>query len=91
MKCKDCSSMCKYRTSDGEKECFYSQPQPDITVLKTYNQVDGEKHWQDVRERAAIAALGGLLADSACDSSTESMVKCAIEFANELVRQLKGK
>jgi len=91
MKCKDCTTLCNHRSSDGEKECFYSQPQPDVAVLKTYNQINEEKHWEDVRERAAIAALGGLLADSACDSSTESMVKCAIEFANELVRQLKGK
>ena len=88
MKCKDCSSMCKYRSSDAERECYYSQS--NTAELKTYNQVDEKKHWQDVRERAAIAALGGLLADSTCDSSTESMVKCAIEFADELVKQLKG-
>lgn len=31
------------------------------TELKTYDQVDEEKHWQDVRERAAIAALNGTI------------------------------
>lgn len=70
---------------------FINETDESVIVHHVYNQVDEEKHWQDVRERAAIAALSGLLADSACDSSTESMVKCAIEFANELVRQLKGK
>ena len=31
------------------------------TELKTYNQIDEEKHWQDVRERAAIAAMQGTI------------------------------
>ena len=54
------------------------------------NKEDNEKHWQDVRERAAIAALNGMLADSTCDASMEMMVKGAIKFADELVKQLKG-
>lgn len=55
------------------------------------NSTHATCNWVEVRNQAAIAALGGLLADPAWDSSTESMVKCAIGFANELVRQLKGK
>lgn len=31
------------------------------TELKTNDQVDIEKHWQDVRERAAIAAMQGTI------------------------------
>lgn len=31
------------------------------TELKTNDQVEEEKHWQDVRERAAIAALNGTI------------------------------
>lgn len=72
------------------------------TELKTYNQVDEEKHWQDVRERAAIAAMQGLIsnrvyADYMARKSRENGFKFsdavsedAIEMANALVKQLKG-
>ena len=95
MKCKDCNTMCKYRSSDGEKECFYSQPQPDIlpTTLKTYTQVDEEKHWQDVRERAAIAAMQAILGNTDNKvwlSSLDVIPKNAVIIADALVKQLKG-
>lgn len=103
MKCKDCNSMCKYRSSDAEKECFYSKPQHDnlSTELKTYGQVDEEKHWQDVRERAAIAAMQSILTSDAfrnakIDTATnigelpeKEIAATSIRFANALVKRLK--
>ena len=48
------------------------------------------RHWQDVRERAAIAAMQGLLAQSG-DAYLESVIaKEAIIYADALVEELKG-
>ena len=64
MKCKDCSSMCKYRTSDGERECYYSQPQPKVMTRQEYNR-EASTHatcnWVEVRNKAAIAAMQGTI------------------------------
>jgi hypothetical protein len=53
------------------------------------------KHWQDVKERAAIAALQGLLANpelvwhnTDCEERVP-IVPRAIRYANELVKYLK--
>lgn len=52
-----------------------------------------EVHWQDVRERAAIAAMQGILANaSLVDMQYEYRItveKAAIGYADELVKQLK--
>ena len=37
------------------------QPDTLSTELKTFDQFDEEKHWQDVREKAAIAAMQGTI------------------------------
>lgn len=72
------------------------------TELKTYDQVDEEKHWQNVRERAAIAAMQGLIsnrvyADYMARKSkvnkfkfSDAVSEDAIEMADALVKQLKG-
>jgi hypothetical protein len=60
------------------------------TELKTNDQVNTKKHWQDVRERAAIAALNGLLSDVNHHGNSIDFVRRAINCANELVKQLKG-
>ena len=47
-------------------------------------------HWQDVRERAAIAAMQGLLVHSG-DAHTESFIaRNAVIYADALVDKLKG-
>ena len=57
-------------------------PEKDLS-----NPID---HWQDVRERAAIAAMQGLLAQGG-DAYTESVIaKEAIIYADALVKILKG-
>ena len=46
-------------------------------------------HWQDVRERAAIAAMQGLLEHNG-DAHTESFIAInALIYANALVEKLK--
>lgn len=51
MKCKDCTVVnCRYRTSDGEKEC---------ELQNHIIQVPDE--WQGVRIQAAIAAMQGTI------------------------------
>ena len=47
-------------------------------------------HWQDVRERAAIAAMQGLLANGG-DAYTELAIATeAVIYADGLVEKLKG-
>lgn len=90
MKCKDCNSMCKYRSSDAERECYYSQSQPD--TLSAELKTNEEKHWQDVRERAAIAAMQSIISSnvSSLCYDHEFVTRDAIRFADTLVKQLRG-
>lgn len=58
--------------------------------LKTCDQVDEERHWQGVRERAAIAALQGMYANQRLYGKDEDYARRSVEIANALVEQLKG-
>jgi hypothetical protein len=59
------------------------------TELKTYSQIANEAHWQDVRERAAIAAMQTLIRERYCDSSCQSIAIDALDYADALIEQLK--
>lgn len=49
-------------------------------------------HWQDVRERAAIAAMQGVMNFfGSIDYNRETIAKLAVEQADALVEQLKEK
>lgn len=64
------------------------------TELKTYDQADKEKHWQDLRERTAIAAIQGMLAgDERYISYMEKheIAKAAVDYADALIEELKKK
>ena len=50
-----------------------------------------DEHWQDVRERAAIAALNGLLSNPDDQGRIITFAKEAVEYADALVKQLKNK
>ena len=50
-----------------------------------------DEHWQDVRERAAIAALNGLLSNTSNDGSFEDFAKDAVSCADVLIEELKKK
>ena len=60
----------------------------------TEELLDNKKHWQDVRERAAIAAMQGMLSCGEgafhYDGVTNEIAKSAVEQADALVKQLKG-
>ena len=65
-------------------------------------ELDNKKHWQDVRERAAIAAMQSIInSDTFRQAKVEAAIKLgesplkeiaqsAINFADELVKHLKG-
>ena len=62
------------------------------TELNTYEQTDEETHWQDVRERAATAALQGVMDFfGSIDYNMETIAKLAVGQADALVEQLKKK
>ena len=64
------------------------------TELKTNSQIANEAHWQDVRERVAIAAMQGLSANPnlVYDNSEEkiNIIARAMRYADKLVEQLKN-
>ena len=61
------------------------------TELNTNSQIANEAHWQDVRERAAMAALTGTLADTNTAGSYDSFAEAAVAYADALVERLKEK
>ena len=56
-----------------------------------FEPIDNLTHWQDIRERAAIAAMQGLLSNARKTGSCKEYVEAAIEYANTLVKELKKK
>lgn len=50
-----------------------------------------DEHWQYVRERAAIAAMQGLLINPNKVGSAKDYAEVAVEYANELIEELKKK
>lgn len=61
----------------------------DFEPIETTN----DEHWQDVRERAAIAAMQGLLSNSSRIRTiyAKECAEAAIRYANTLVEELKKK
>jgi hypothetical protein len=79
MKCKDCTTECRYRTSDGEKECKFQN-----------NVVQIPDEWQNVRIQAAIAAMQGVMNFfGSIDYNRETIAELAVEQADALIEQLK--
>lgn len=108
MKCKDCNStLCSYRTSDAEKDCFY-ESHPDYPMPRDLWN-DDNTDWQALRNQAAIAAMQGtitLLGSSDRYAFAEVIVEgyngeektypkeiaqFAVACANALVEELKKK
>lgn len=55
--------------------------------------LDEEKHWQDIRERAAIAAIQGMLSCGegafSYQGITDEIAKAAVDYADSLIEELK--
>lgn len=53
-----------------------------------------DEHWQDVRERAAIAAMRGMLSCGegafSYQGVTDEIAKVAVDYAESLIEQLKN-
>lgn len=86
-----------YIDSQGVEHC-----KEDLNYYWDFEPIDGMQgediHWQDVRERAAIAAMQGLLANSVLIGEYVTalrpkicVVETAVEHANMLVEELKKK
>ena len=51
-----------------------------------------DEHWQDVRERAVIAAMQGVMSFfGSIDYNKETIAKLAVEQADALIEELKKK
>lgn len=50
-----------------------------------------DEHWQEVRERAAIAAMQGLLSNSSKVGKIVDYTMSAVDYADSLIEQLKKK
>lgn len=50
-----------------------------------------DEHWQDVRERASIAAMQGLLSRTSYRADVKTLAKDSVKLANCLIEQLKEK
>ena len=57
--------------------------------VELIQEVTEDEHWQDVRERAAIAALGGMLADTNMNAEVDLVAQIAVNYADALVERLK--
>lgn len=89
MKCKDCNStLCSYRTSDAEKNCFY-ESHPDYPMPRDLWNNDNTD-WQALRNQAAIAAMQGVM-NLAINYDKETIAKLAVEQADALIEELKKK
>ena len=62
-------------------------------LIKLSNQINEEKHWQEVRERAAIAAMQGTITilGSSDRYAFRDVAEFAVAYADALIEQLKKK
>ena len=89
----------KRNTNDEWKEVDFVQLKDSYIITKadqmefdipSTNTKSEESHWQDVRERAAIAAMQGMTNFfGSIDYNKETFAKLAVEQADALVEQLK--
>ena len=79
-----------------DSNIFYKQEYFEFdtlsTELKTNEQIADEIYWQNVRERAAIAAMQGMLSNpSICLVHGDTFPKVAVKYADALIEELKKK
>ena len=90
MKCKDCNStLCSYRTSDAEKDCFYESHQDYPMPIDLWNNDNTD--WNALRNQAAIAAMQGFLSRQTYRADLQTLAKDSVKLASYLVKELKKK
>lgn len=67
-----------------------------VEMIKTEQEIEQNAHWQEIRERAAIAAMQAYICAPIIpgvdpNPSKEEIVEHSLALANELVKQLKNK
>ena len=101
MKCKNCNKPgCPHRTTDGEKECVYSQAlghDPLTFVqMKELQQIQLQHDWEALRHQAAISAMQALINSAERIKETAGIQRTkayiaqeAIAYADALIEQMK--
>lgn len=91
MKCKDCkSTLCSYKTSDAEKDCFYESHLDYPMPRDLWN--NDNTNWQALRNQAAIAAMQGVMNFfGSLNYNRETIAELAVEQADALIEELKKK
>lgn len=86
-------NIAEYATIELEMCDSYGDPvclAPEDVEIIQEQTVD--EHWQDVRERAAIAAMQGVMNFfGSIDYNRDTIAKLAVEQADALIKQLKDK
>lgn len=86
-------NIAEYATIELEMCDSYGDPvclAPEDVEIIQEQTVD--EHWQDVRERSAIAAMQGVMNFfGSIDYNKETIAKLAVEQADALIEQLKEK
>lgn len=63
-----------------------------LSESELYEQRGFESHlqdyWQDVRERAAIAAMQGIISNNRYNGSTNQVAETAVRYADALIKEL---
>ena len=64
----------------------------DVELIQEQTE---DEHWQDVRERVAIAAMEGMLSCGegafSYQGRTDDIAKAAVDYADSLIIELKKK
>lgn len=91
----------KKDSNDDWKEVEYIQLKDSYVITKaeqmefdvpSNNGCTPKDYWQDVRERAAIAAMQGIMNFfGSLDYNRETIAKLAVEQADALINELKKK
>lgn len=69
--------------------CTIEVKPEDVELIQ--EQTENE-HWKDVRERAAIAAMQGMLSNSnLCLAEGDTYPKIAVAYSDALIEELKKK
>lgn len=76
-----------YRQKDKHGRVVEDFEEGGLELLQELTQSTSD-HWQDVRERAAIAAMQGFIAYRWDDM--DNIVRCSVKIADTIVEKLKG-
>lgn len=85
-----------HETQHGTQKMIYKESVLVNSRMWTEDELElltnNDEHWQEVRERAAIAAMQGVMNFfGSIDYNKETIAKLAVEQADALIEELKKK